>query len=154
MNIRTLLADALDCASLRLRNDTCGMTESEMETALHRMLYLLNSDRHFDEPSARAAIARIFYFSSDTQRTYAPFFTHAETLRAWHHAQAAIPDDYNYYDFCVTLNIVFSDHYEALRPLLADRPRLLLRTAALARTFLLDEDTRHPTDKIWWYVHS
>lgn len=35
-----------------------------------------------------------------------------------------------------------------------DRSRLLQKSCELARSFLQDEDTDHPSDKIWWYVNS
>lgn len=49
MNVRNLLADAFDSAASRIRNNSCGMTDQEMESALHKMLYLLDSDHHFNE---------------------------------------------------------------------------------------------------------
>lgn len=74
MNVRNLLADAFDSAASRIRNNSCGMTDQEMEAALHKMLYLLDSDHHFNEDNARAAIAQMYYFYDDTHKRYAPFF--------------------------------------------------------------------------------
>lgn len=59
MNVRNLLADAFDSAASRIRNNSCGMTDEEMESALHKMLYLLDSDHHFKEDNARATIAQM-----------------------------------------------------------------------------------------------
>lgn len=53
MNVRNLLADAFDSAASRIRNNSCGMTDQEMESALHKMLYLLDSDHHFNEDNAQ-----------------------------------------------------------------------------------------------------
>lgn len=66
MNVRNLLADAFTSAATRLRNNSCGMSDQEMETALHKMLYLLDNDHHFNEADARAAIARMYYFRNGT----------------------------------------------------------------------------------------
>lgn len=81
MNVRNLLADAFTSAATRLRNNSCGMTEQEMENALHKMLYLLDNDHHFNEADAPAAIARMYYFCDDTHKCYAPFFPY-EDIRA------------------------------------------------------------------------
>lgn len=43
MNVRNLLADAFDSAASRIRNNSCGMTDQEMESALHKMLYLFDT---------------------------------------------------------------------------------------------------------------
>lgn len=66
MNVRNLLADAFDSAASRIRNNSCGMTDQEMESALHKMLYLLDSDHHFNEDNARATIARMYYLTTRT----------------------------------------------------------------------------------------
>lgn len=44
MNIKILLADALESAAARIRSNTCDMTNEEI--ASHKMLYLLDGDRH------------------------------------------------------------------------------------------------------------
>lgn len=154
MKIANLLADALDCASRRLRTGTCGMTDDEMETALHRMLYMLDSDRHFTEDTARPAIARMFYFSDETHKVYAPFFPYDEVRASYDAIRPSIPDDYNFWDFCVTVNLMYSNHVTSLHPKTTDRTKLLSQSCSLALNFLLDEDTDHPTDKIWWYINS
>ncbi len=154
MNVRNLLADAFDSAASRLRNNSCGMTDQEMEVALHKMLYLLDSDHHFNEDNARAAIARMYYFIDDTHKCYAPFFSYEEIKAAYDKMQPTLPDDYNFWDFCVTVNLMYSNHIETLRTWFRDRSRLLQKSCELARSFLLDEDSDHPTDKIWWYVNS
>lgn len=154
MKIANLLADALDCASQRLRAGTCGMSDEEMETALHRMLYMLDSDRHFNEDSARQAIARMFYFADETHKIYAPFFPYEDVRTAYNALKSSIPDDYRFWDFCATVNLMFSNHVAAMHPKTADRDKLLQQSCQLAVNFLLDEDSDHPTDKIWWYINS
>lgn len=49
MNVRNLLADAFDSAASRLRNNSCGMSDKEIENALHKMLYLLDNDHPSDK---------------------------------------------------------------------------------------------------------
>lgn len=154
MNVRNLLADAFDSAAIRLRNNSCGMSDKEMEAALHKMLYLLDNDHHFSEADARAAIARMYYFRDDTHKSYAPFFPYEDIRAAYDKMYLTLPDDYNFWDFCVTVNLMYSNHIETLRSWFRDRSRLLQKSCELARSFLLDEDTDHPSDKIWWYVNS
>lgn len=154
MKIENLLADTLECAAQRLRSNTCGMTDEEMETALHRMLYMLNSDRHFSEDTARSVIARMFYFADETHKVYAPFFAYEDVKQSYESMCSSIPDDYNFWDFCVTVNLMYSNHVTSLHPKTTDREKLLRQSCTLAINFLLDEDTDHPTDKIWWYINS
>ena len=98
MNVRNLLADAFDSAASRIRNNSCGMTDQEMESALHKMLYLLDSDHHFNEDNARAAIARMYYFVDDTHKCFAPFFPYEDIRAAYDKMQPTLPDDYNFWD--------------------------------------------------------
>lgn len=130
------------------------MTDEEMETALHRMLYMLNSDRHFSEDTARSVIARMFYFADETHKVYAPFFAYEDVKQSYESMCSSIPDDYNFWDFCVTVNLMYSNHVTSLHPKTTDREKLLRQSCTLAINFLLDEDTDHPTDKIWWYINS
>ena len=118
------------------------------------MLYLLDSDHHFNEDNARATIARMYYFVDDTHKCYAPFFPYEDIRAAYDKMYLSLPDDYNFWDFCVTVNLMYSNHIGTLRSWFHDRSRLLQKSCELARSFLLDEDTDHPTDKIWWYVNS
>lgn len=96
MNVRNLLADAFTSAATRLRNNSCGMSDQEMETALHKMLYLLDNDHHFNEADARAAIARMYYFRDDTHKSYAPFFPYEDVRAAYDKMYLTLPDDYNF----------------------------------------------------------
>ena len=125
-----------------------------LEEALHRMLYLLQADRHFTEDTARPAIARMYFFTSDTEKCYAPFFPYDELRQAYVKMRPTIPDDYNFWDFAVTVNLMYSNHIDTLRFWFRDRSKLLQKSCQLALSFLLDEDTAHPTDKIWWYVNA
>lgn len=94
----------------------------------------------------------LFYFLID--KCYAPFFAYEEIKSAYDKMQPTLPYDYNFWDFCVTVNLMYSNHIETLRLWFRDRTRLLQKSCELARSFLLDEDSDHPTDKIWWYVNS
>lgn len=154
MNIKNLLADALESAAARIRANSCGMTNEEMEIALHKMLYMLNGDRHFTEDTARPVIAKMYYFASETEKCYAPFFDYKVLRKAYEKIKNTIPDDYGFWDFAVTANLMYSNHIDTLRGWFKRKDVLLDKTCDLARSFLLDEDTDHPTDKIWWYINS
>lgn len=99
MNIKNLLADALESAAARIRDNSCGMTNEEMKIALHKMLYMLDGDKHFTEDTARPTIAKMYYFASETETCYAPFFDYKVLREAYEKKKNTIPDDYGFWDF-------------------------------------------------------
>ncbi len=153
MVLHKLLADVMSDAADRLRRNECGLAEIQMERALSHMLYVLGGEKHYDEATARIAMAHIYYFSSETKREYAPFFSINETKEMYGEVRHLIPD-YTLWDFVVTTNMVYSNHIGQLMRCRRSWSTLRKKIVSLSLSFLLDEDTRHPTDKIWWYMNS
>ena len=103
--------------------------------------YFMSGNSHFNEISARGCIAQMYYYRSDTEKAFAPYFSYEEVREEYEKVADAIPD-YNLWDFAVTMNLVYSNHIESVINKITD----------LSVSFLSDEDTNHPTDKIFWYV--
>lgn len=153
MALHRLLADVMSDAADRLRRNECGMTDVQMERALSHMLYVLSGERHYDESTAREAMSQMYYFSSETKKEYAPFISVEDTKEMYEEVRTLIPD-YTLWDFVVTANLVYSNHIGVLKAARRSPQNVRKRVISLSLSFLLDEDTKHPTDKIWWYMNS
>ena len=108
---------------------------------------------HYDESSARASIATIYYFDSDVHKKYAPFFGYDEVAEVYKRLAWNIPE-YNFWDFAVTINKMYADHIDVVGKWTRDKETIKRRMSELAVSFLCDDSTNHPTDKIWWYMNS
>ena len=62
--------------------------------------------------------------------------------------------DYNFWDFAVTMNKMYADHIDVVGKWSKNKDTTRKRISELAISFLCDESTNHPTDKIWWYMNS
>lgn len=95
----------------------------------------------------------MYYYEDDTKKVYGPFIDFEEVKRDFEEIRTEIPD-YNVWDFAVTLNMIYSDHMAVMKKWTKGEKRLEKRMVKLAISWLNDEDTNHPTDKIFWYMNS
>lgn len=153
MDLSKSLLRVANSAYRMLQNDECGFTKEEEEIVFRSLQYWIEKKHHFDERSGRACIANIFYYKDGIHKEYAPFFDFDDVKMIYEPVKAVIPD-YTLWDFAVTMNMMFSNHYTILKKLAGKKNCLLETTSKMAVEFLADEDTMHPTDKIWWYMNG
>ena len=108
---------------------------------------------HFDEHLGRACIANIYYFDDDVHKNYAPYFDYQDVKKEYDRLAWSIPD-YNFWDFAVTMNKMYADHIDVVGRWSRSEETTKRRIAELAVSFLCDDSSNHPTDKIWWYMNS
>lgn len=136
-----------------LENDECGLDEYQREAAYRSVQYYKNGVSHFTESTARGCIAQMYCFTDETTKRYAPFVDYNTVREEYEKVKDDIPD-YNLWDFAVTLNLVYSNHADAVGRWTRNKGKLAERMKELAVGFLNDVDTDHPTDKIWWYMNG
>ncbi len=134
-----------------LENGECGFDNIQRESAMRTLDYFMSGNSHFNEISARGCIAQMYYYRSDTEKAFAPYFSYEEVREEYEKVADAIPD-YNLWDFAVTMNLVYSNHIELVRKWSRTEQSVINKITDLSVSFLSDEDTNHPTDKIFWYV--
>lgn len=145
-----LLSKARNAVRMLEQNE-CGLDEIQTETAMRELEYYMTGVSHFNELSARGCIAKMYYYDTDTTKAFAPFIDYASAKKEYEEVKNEIPD-YNLWDFAVTLNLMFSDHAEVVKKWTKGEEKLEKRMVELAVSWLNDEDSGHPTDKIWWYM--
>lgn len=146
-----LLVSEVANALRMLQNGECGLDAIQTENAYQYIQYLKSGISHFNEDMARGRIATMYYYEDDTHRVYAPFFTYNEVKNEYEKVADMIPD-YNVWDFAVTMNLAYSNHYDLVKKWSKNRESVTKKISDLSVSFLNDEDTNHPTDKIFWYT--
>lgn len=151
MDSLKLLAKARNAVRM-LENNECGLDKIQEEAAMRTLDYYMTGNSHFTELSARGCIAQMYYFKSDTEKSYAPFIEYEEVKRVYKDIKEDIPE-YNVWDFAVTMNLMYSNHHESLEKW-EKKCNILRKLCDMSVEFLNDEDTSHPDDKIWWYMNT
>lgn len=152
MDSLRLLAKARNAVRM-LENNECGLDKIQSEAAMRTLDYWMNGNTHFTELQARGCIAQMYYYEDDTRKKYGPFIDFEEMKKDFEEVRMEIPD-YNVWDFAVTLNLMYSDHMDVVKKWTKGEERLEKRMVKLAVSWLNDEDTNHPTDKIFWYMNG
>lgn len=142
-----------DFAYKMLKNGECGFSTEEEKIIQRNIQYWIDSKHHYEESSGRACIATIYYFTDDIHKAYAPYFRYEELAEEYKRISRNLPD-YNFWDFAVTINKMYADHIDVVGKWSRDKETIKRRMTELAVSFLCDDSTNHPTDKIWWYMNS
>ena len=153
MDLSRSLSHVANAAFQMFQNGECGFSEEEERMVQRNLLYWMERRHHFDEHSGRACIANIYYFDSDVHKEYAPFFGYEE-MKEEYDKQAWMIPDYTMWDFAVTMNKMFAENIDVIGKWSRSKETLKKRISELSVSFLCDESTNHPTDKIWWYMNS
>ena len=130
-----------------------NLPEEDKELLIKKVYYLLNGC-HYDEEFAKAAVAKMYYLDGK-EKVYAPYWMQGEIEKLYDKVKNGI-DDYNLWDFYVTMNMIMSDNY----PLLIKRypesskdekTNIILEDSI---NYLNDEDNPFGTEKIWGYLNA
>lgn len=124
MDSLNLLLSEVRNALRMLEEGECGMSKEQEENAYRAIQYYKNGVSHFDESTARGCIAQMYYYDSDTHRSYAPFVSYEDVKNEYVRVGKEIPD-YNLWDFAVTINLMYSNHIELVRKWTKDKGSLM-----------------------------
>lgn len=150
--MQRLLVSEVRTALSVLERGECGFNDEQTEAAFRAVQYFKTGVCHFTEETARGCIAQMYYYVGETDRRFAPYFQYDEMRSQYEDVASEIPD-YNEWDFYVTMNLVYSNHHELIEKWTRKKDDVVNRVCLMAVSFLNDVDTRHPTDKIWWYMN-
>lgn len=113
---------------------------------LAKDIYESTQGHHFDECFAKAQISKMFYTDSEGKH-YAPYWDDITSIYNIH--KKRLINDYNKWDFMVTMNMIKSDMYPLLKEWFPDEKDLKDKIIELSINWLNDED--YPDCKIWNY---
>ena len=153
MDLSRSLSHVANAAFQMFQNGECGFSEEEERIVQRNLLYWMERRHNFDAKLGRACIANIYYFKDDVTKEYAPFFGYEE-MKEEYDKQAWMIPDYTMWDFAVTMNKMFAENIDVIGKWSRSKETLKKRISELSVSFLCDESTNHPTDKIWWYMNS
>ena len=142
MEILSILSKALN-----------NLPEEDKELLTKKVYYLLNGG-HYDEEFAKAAVAKMYYLDGK-EKVYAPYWMQGEIEKLYNQVKNEI-EDYNLWDFYVTMNMIMSDNYNLLikrypESSKDEKTNIILEDSI---NYLNDEDNPFGTEKIWGYLNA
>ena len=130
-----------------------SMDDASKESLMKR-IYGSMSDKHYNEELARADVSKMYYTDADGKKHFGPYWPEEAVQGIYDSYRDEIPD-YNFWDFCVTMNMLASDNWCMLKRWFPNynSSELNEKVAEMAVTWLSDEDWPTKT-KIWDYLSS
>lgn len=118
--------------------------------------YCAMNGGHFNEEFAKWQVEQMYYIDKDGNKHHAPYWNEDAMKTVYNREKGNIPSVYNYYDFCVTMNMLKSDNYCMLKKWTpnATEDQLDMMVSDMAVNYLNDPDAPYPTEKIWRYIMS
>jgi hypothetical protein len=123
---------------------------------LLKKTYCAMNGGHFNEEFARWQVEQMYYTDKEGTKHHAPYWNEDDMKAVYNKAKSEIPSAYNYYDFCVTMNMLKSDNYCMLKKWNpnATEEQLDAMIVDMSINYLNDPDAPYPTEKIWRYIMS
>lgn len=123
---------------------------------LEKKIAGIKNDYHFDEETANKCVSKMYY--DEEGKKYAPYWN-LETVRKIynsHKDKEEILNDYNLYDFYVTLNMIKSDNYKLYKKRFNGYSENQLDNLFIedAINWLDDKDNPYGNCKIWMYLNK
>ena len=131
-----------------------GMSD-EAKEGLMRSLYGEMTAGHYDEHFAKEDVKKLYYVSEDGKAHYAPYWTDEQVKAVYESVKAAIPKEYGFWDFYVTLQMVKSDNCPMYRKWFpnATPEEMDVKFVETAVNWLNDPDNPYGEKKIWGYMN-
>ena len=130
------------------------MTE-ESRRALLADIYGLMSGGHYNEEFAMACVAKMYFVDKAGNKHHAPYWSTDQVREVYTMAKGNIPQQYNFWDFFVTFNMVASDNWLLYHEWWPDMTEAMARQkfGEAAVNWLNDQDWKSDS-KIWDYLHK
>ena len=125
----------------------------EKKKDLYNSLFGLMSEGHYDEEMAKSDVVKMFYVDSDGEKHYGPYLEDDAVKKSFEGVSSKI-EDYNCWDFYVTLHMIVSDYHNIMMKWFPDDTsgERVDKYVELAVNWLSDPD-KVSTDRIWAYLH-
>ena len=127
----------------------------EDKQELMRSIYGEMSSGHYDEMFAKEDVKKMYYIDEAGKKQYAPYWTEEQVREVYDGVVDDIPEEYNFWDFFVTMNMSLSDNRKILREWFPDATseQINKKVTDLAVNWLNDEDIDCRA-KVWKYLES
>ena len=120
---------------------------------LYNDLYGLMSNGHYNEDMALCDVEKMYYEDSGGSKHYAPYLT-APAVKEEYNKIASKINEYNEWDFYVTLHMIVSDYHNLMERWFPEdsQEERIEKYVELAVNWL-DDDDWPENDRIWAYLH-
>lgn len=127
---------------------------------MKRKVWCIISDGHYNEEFALEDVKKMYYTDKENNKHYAPYWDFDKIKEIYTSLKGEyikVLDNYNVYDFYVTLNMIKSDNYTLYKNNRfkgysdTELDKLFIEDAL---NWLDDEDNPYGTSKIWKYING
>lgn len=121
---------------------------------LMRDLYGVMSSGHYNQEYALSDVEKMYYTDEDGKKHLAPYWSEEQVRKVYDQYKRVIPQEYNFWDFYVTLNMIKSDNCPLLMSWFPDATteEYEKRLIELSINYLKDDDNPFGTEKVWGYL--
>lgn len=155
MNLKEILKDdrsKWDVAIDELSDYLHDILDDKEYCDMCRKVYSVIAGGHYNKVFAEEQISKMYY-SDKVEKHYAPYWTEEEIENIYRKNKALLPNEYNLYDFEVTLNMIKSDYHNIIDAWFGEEDNED-KYIELAANWLNDKDNPFGTEKVWKYFNS
>ena len=131
----------------------CKMTDEEY-WAMLKEYYTIMAGCHFNENFAKWQIDQMYYIDMKGIRHDSPHWTMAQLEEVYNSVKPKIKNDYNKYDFAVTMEMMYSDNICMYRQWWPDADDSVLTQKVIDASINYLNDTDDTNGKIWKRFHK
>ena len=132
-----------------------GMMDESAKSKMMRSIYGGMSNYHYNEEYAKDDVEKMYYEDDNGNKHYAPYWTEQQVKEVYDKYKSEIPEEYNYWDFYVALQMQKSDLCPLLRRWFPNATDEQMQQKIVESTvnWLNDDDNPYGTHKVWGYVN-
>lgn len=142
--------------SVRLLSDEIeSIATDDRKDSIMKKMYTIMQGTNYDEYFAQKQIEQMYYIDKEGREHLAPFLTDDKVRYFYDKYDSKIPAGYNFWDFVVAINMMWTDFNTLLRGWFegASDDELKEKAAELAVTWLDDPDSPFDKNKVWQYFN-
>lgn len=132
------------------------MATDKDKSRILKKMYSIMQGGHYDEYFANEQMKKMFYLDKEKKEHYAPYWNEDKLRSIYDRWRNKIPSPYNFWDFAVTLNMIWSDNITMLKEWFegATDEELEEKAAEMSTNWLDDKDNPFGDYKVWGYFNS
>ena len=130
------------------------LTPTKYQELAMQIYYLMNGG-HYNEEFAEDKVKELYFKDDDGIIHRGGHWDGGSSYKIYQQKRHLIPDEYNEWDWYVTLNMIYSDWYVWLdNNTTFDTNEIDNKIISMAINWLNDDDNPYGTEKIWGYMNG
>lgn len=131
-------------------------THPEKYWKIVKGMYASMMGEHYNEEFAEWRVEQMYFEDKNGNMHKAPYWSDEKVKSIYEGNKHKLPQEYNCWDFYVTLNMMKADNYCMLKDWFtnASEDEIDVKLVCMTINYLNDDDAPHPESKIWNYLEN